>query len=195
MVTELDQRFKQESINVITAMVNPLNLEIAKDQQKLLSETFAVFLDLRLLRSDDSVPKGSTSSVTLIKEWLCWLKLCDRSRTFNLFTMVIQDFTAVPVTSCSCERAISELSHVKSKLRSTMTQDLLQNLMLLYVEQDLAASVNVDTVTDEFKTMVPFEDGSFYKGTLPRYSLYFLFTAIICDHYSCTPKKGNNIFL
>jgi hypothetical protein len=29
--------------------------------------------------------------------------------------------------------------------------------MLLYAEQDLAASVNVDAVIDEFKTMVPFE--------------------------------------
>jgi hypothetical protein len=38
-----------------------------------------------------------------------------------------------------------------------MTQDHPQNLMLLYVEQDLAASVNVNAVIDEFKTMVPFQ--------------------------------------
>jgi hypothetical protein len=38
-----------------------------------------------------------------------------------------------------------------------MTQDRLQNLMLLYEEQDLVASANVDTVIDEFKTVVPFE--------------------------------------
>jgi hypothetical protein len=29
--------------------------------------------------------------------------------------------------------------------------------MLLYIEQDLAGSVIADAVTDEFKTMVPFE--------------------------------------
>jgi translation initiation factor 6 (eIF-6) len=45
MVTELDQRFKQETLNVITAMGNLLNLDIAKDQQKNLSEIFAVSVD------------------------------------------------------------------------------------------------------------------------------------------------------
>jgi outer membrane protein assembly factor BamD (BamD/ComL family) len=70
---------------------------------------------------------------------------------------VIQDFTVVPVTTYSWDRAFSKLSHVKSKLHSTMMQDRLQNLMLLYVEYDLAASVNVEDIIDEFKTMVPFE--------------------------------------
>jgi hypothetical protein len=59
-------------------------------------------------------------------------------------------------------------------------QDRLQNLMLLYVEQDLVASVNVDPVIDKFKSMVQFKDGSFYKRKLPRYSSYFL---IHRDHY------------
>jgi hypothetical protein len=41
-----------------------LNLDIAKDQQKILSETFVVSQDeleaeIRVLRSDDSAPKGS----------------------------------------------------------------------------------------------------------------------------------------
>jgi hypothetical protein len=38
-----------------------------------------------------------------------------------------------------------------------MTQDHLKNLMLLYAEQDHAASVSVNTVIDEFKTMAPSE--------------------------------------
>jgi hypothetical protein len=43
-VTKLDQRFKQETLN-ITAMGKLFNMDIAKDQQKILSETFAVSLD------------------------------------------------------------------------------------------------------------------------------------------------------
>jgi hypothetical protein len=133
MVTELNQRFKQETLNVITAIGNLLNFDITKDQQKILSETFAVSLDeleaeVRLLRSNGSVPKGSTSSVTSIKEWLNRLNLCDITRTFNSFTKVIQNFTVVPTTSCSCERAFSKLSHAKSELHSTMTQDHLQTV-------------------------------------------------------------------
>jgi hypothetical protein len=162
MVTELDQRFEQVTLNVITAMGNLLNFDNAEDQQKILSEIFAVSLDqleaeISFLLSNDSVPKGSTSSMTSIKEWLNWLKLRHRSRAFNSFTKVINYTTVVPVTSCSCGWAFAKLSHVKSKLRPTMTQDRLQNLMPLYVKQDLAASVNVDAVIDVFKTMVPSE--------------------------------------
>jgi hypothetical protein len=54
-----------------------------------------------------------------------------------------------------------------------MAQDRLQKLMPLYVEQDLATSVNVDAIIDEFKTMVPFDDGSFYKSPLPIYPVHF----------------------
>jgi hypothetical protein len=45
MGTEIDQRFKQETLNVATAKGNFLNLDIAKDQQKNLSQTFADSLD------------------------------------------------------------------------------------------------------------------------------------------------------
>lgn len=48
-------------------MGNLLNLNITKDQQKILSETFDVFVyklggKIRMLWSDNSVPKASTLS-------------------------------------------------------------------------------------------------------------------------------------
>jgi hypothetical protein len=49
------------------------------------------------------------------------------------------------------------LPHVKSGLRSIMTQDRLQRLILLYVEQNPVASINVDAVIDKCKTMIEFE--------------------------------------
>jgi hypothetical protein len=36
MVTEQDQRFKQGMLNIITAIGNLSNLDIAKDQKKIL---------------------------------------------------------------------------------------------------------------------------------------------------------------
>jgi hypothetical protein len=49
METELDQTFKQETVNEITAMGNLLDLDIVKDQQNFLSETLW-FLQTRGLK-------------------------------------------------------------------------------------------------------------------------------------------------
>jgi hypothetical protein len=60
------------------------------------------------------------------------------------------------IYSASCERAFSKLTHVKTKLRSTMKQDRLDDLMLPYMEQSLVNNVDVENVIEEFKKLVPF---------------------------------------
>lgn len=58
----------------------------------------------------------------------------------------------IPVTTCSCERSFSKLSIVKSKLRSTMLQERLENLLTMFIEQEKAYNVNLDEVIETFKT-------------------------------------------
>lgn len=70
---------------------------------------------------------------------------------------VLKGFSVIPsVTSASCERVFSKLTHVKTKLRTTMTQKRLDNLMLPYMEPKMAKNIDIDDVIDEFKKMVPF---------------------------------------
>jgi len=64
-------------------------------------------------------------------------------------------FVIIPVASCGCKRSFSKLTIVKIKLRSTMTQDRLNALLFLFVEQELTSSVNVDSVIDELKNLIP----------------------------------------
>ena len=45
------------------------------------------------------------------------------------------------VTSASAERSFSSLKHVKTYLRSTMTQERLNNLALLYIERELSTTL------------------------------------------------------
>jgi len=66
-------------------------------------------------------------------------------------------FVIIPVISCGCERSFSKFTIVKSKLRSTMTQDRLNALLFLFVEQELNSSGNIDSVIDEFKNVIPVE--------------------------------------
>ncbi|CAM4590723.1 unnamed protein product [Lepidochelys kempii] len=88
------------------------------------------------------------------REWLDWLKESDRSSMFQAFYKSNQCSAVLPVTSCSCERAFLKLAHVKNKLRSTMSQQRLDSLMILYIEQELALSVNYNDVIEEFKSRI-----------------------------------------
>ncbi len=45
---------------------------------------------------------------------------------------IILLFSVITVTSCSCERVFSKLTMVQNKLRSSMQQDQLNNLIVYY---------------------------------------------------------------
>lgn len=68
-------------------------------------------------------------------------------KTFSLTTFVqftkTLEFCVLPVTSCrpTWERVFSKLYTVKSKLRSTLKQELLEYLRPLYVEQDVVNGI------------------------------------------------------
>ncbi|CAM5143744.1 unnamed protein product [Eretmochelys imbricata] len=161
MITGTDQRFEQETCKIVTAMGKLLSLDIGRDDMRIIANKFKVSLDkleteVRLLWGyDGSIPKGSTTNTT--REWLDWLKESDWSSMFQAFYKSIQCFAVLPVTSSSCERAFSKLAHVKNKLRSTMSQQCLDSLMILYIEQELASSVNYNDVIEEFRSITPGE--------------------------------------
>ena len=57
------------------------------------------------------------------------------------------------VTSSECERSISRLRHLKTCLRSTMTEERLNGLAMLYVHRDIPCSS--ETVVDIFARKCP----------------------------------------
>lgn len=49
---------------------------------------------------------------------------------------LLQIFFTIPVTTSTAERTFSSLRHLKTFLRSSMTQPRLNNLMLMYVHRE-----------------------------------------------------------
>ena len=92
-----------------------------------------------------------------VTDWINWLSKFQRSSTFENFSAVINKFSMMSVTSCTSERTFSKLSIIKSKLRSTMCQDRLENLNIPFVEQELAANARTCDVIDNFKNSVAFD--------------------------------------
>lgn len=66
---------------------------------------------------------------------------------------ILHILLVAPVTSASVERANSSLSYIKNEFRSTMTQDRLNNLILLYVHKDI--KLDYDEVVDKFAIRHP----------------------------------------
>ena len=59
----------------------------------------------------------------------------------------------LPVTSCECERSISMLRLIKTPLRSTMGQDRLNGLAMLYYHRDV--EITPEEVVEEFSRCHP----------------------------------------
>ena len=59
-------------------------------------------------------------------------------------------FLSIPVSVASGERSFSKLALIKNRLRSTMTQDRIANLMVLSIEHRLARSLDFEYLIDTF---------------------------------------------
>lgn len=71
------------------------------------------------------------------------LQNCDRSY-YPYVHKLLKLFAVTPTTSCEPERVFSQMKHIKSVLRSTMTQERMDDLMLLKIHPDIP--VNIDNV-------------------------------------------------
>jgi hypothetical protein len=109
-----------------------------------------IFNRLKHLPKSDKPNGISSESIYL---WLDWLKINNSISTYSCFYKILQLFTIIPVTSCTCERVFSKMTIMKSKLRSTMKQERLDSLLLLFTEQELTSGINLDSVIDEFNTL------------------------------------------
>jgi len=76
------------------------------------------------------------------------LKVAQELGTFPCVAMLLQIYATLPVTTATNERSFSALKYIKNYLRSTMSDNRLTGLALLYVHRDIP--LNYDTVIDDF---------------------------------------------
>ncbi|KAL4112114.1 hypothetical protein QTP88_015962 [Uroleucon formosanum] len=159
MLSGIERRFSQETLNLINATGNLIQLKLDSNDISMLKEKFNLDTtfesEIKLIKNMSDTTSIRGSSIKTIVAWLNWLSENDRKTTFRNFNKALTQFATIPVTSCSCERAFSKLSIVKSKLRNTMSQERLDSLMLIFIEQKMASEINIEEVIDEFKTCVP----------------------------------------
>ena len=75
------------------------------------------------------------------------LKLCHNLRTYPNIEALLKILATLPVTTCTAERSFNALKHLKSYLRSTMTEKRLNRLAALCIHKNIALN---KAVIDEF---------------------------------------------
>lgn len=133
------------------------SLEVYKDlslfSRKRLKEVFNntsklptdAFYNLANIEGEDSKEKNNLSSISTIYAVFVAGGLIEVFPTLN---NALRIALTLPVSSASTERKFSKLKIVKNRLRTTMTQERLESLMMVYCEQDIKCDTN--TIINKF---------------------------------------------
>ena len=72
------------------------------------------------------------------------------SSMFSEVDKLVRIYLTIPVTTATGERSFSALRCIKTYLRSTMSQQHLNNIMLLNVNKDLTDGLDLPTIARQF---------------------------------------------
>ena len=98
-----------------------------------------------------SAVQNATPSVESVKNALLTISSSQRMMLSNVCRL-FQLLLILPATNATSERSFSALCHIKSYLRSTMTQARLNHLMLLHYHQDITDQLDLRLVANEYIT-------------------------------------------
>ncbi|XP_052198054.1 uncharacterized protein LOC127804963 isoform X3 [Diospyros lotus] len=163
VLMELSTRFNDKSIELLSLSValDPKNSfesfnsdDICTLAKKFYPEDFssqdilALEYELRYY-VQDVIPEQKFQVSTLAE--LCQeLIESGRSDTYIMITRLIRLVLTLPVSTATTERAFSTMKLLKTALRNKMEDDFLADCMSLYIERELALTIDVDSVVDEF---------------------------------------------
>ena len=156
---ELDTRFGTSCSQNLSEFMQLLPFEVVKTASPLKPENFRGLLqlygnDLPSVKSFDveldlwqNKWTGNPEQAQVLNAPEKVLAHTDYDYFPNIHTLIVIVAT-LPITSCECERSISMLKHVKTSLRSTMTENRLNGLAMLLYHRDIP--ITADEVVEKF---------------------------------------------
>lgn len=160
LTTELDDRYKKYTIlnERFGFFFDLRNIESSKLQKSC--ENFA-----KLYHSDVNGTELESECLLLrqylliredfkhqfsIADLYTMLKSDQLFETFPNIEIALRIFLSLMVTNCTGERSFSKLKYIKNDLRSTMSQERLNCLSVMSIENDVLNSINFQSVIDDF---------------------------------------------
>lgn len=64
--------------------------------------------------------------------------------------VALRIYLTIPVLNCSCKRSFSAMSRVKDYFRSTMCEERLNALSIMYIESSILQKIDTEKIINEF---------------------------------------------
>ena len=113
------------------------------------SDLSASNLQTQLEILSSNIESGSTIDIVDVEKHLQQLTSAEKTLLSEVI-LVMKLILVMPATNATSERSFSAMRRVESYLRSTMTQEWLNHLMLLHVHKDLRDCLTLADVANEF---------------------------------------------
>ena len=152
VVGEIEKRFESSAFTFYTKIESLLKsaasgTNISQDSVKEVVDHFGDDLELNDLVTELPLLKNVMALVdftyTNLKS-----KICEYHAIFPQLTKLIQLLLVIPATSATSERSFSSLRRLKTFLRTTMSQNRLNYLMILSIHKD--RPINIEEAMSEF---------------------------------------------
>ncbi|CAM8920500.1 unnamed protein product [Rhodiola kirilowii] len=168
-LAELESRFPESSMEllILGATFHPRNHFAAfkKEDVLLLASKFyasdfsaydMVALNIECEFFPPSIQRDSPfANMTSVSDVCRLLAETGKSSYYPMIYRLICLVLTLPVSTAATERAFSSMNIIKSKLRNTMNDEFLDDLMILYVERTFADCISDDDVISAFEMSGP----------------------------------------
>ncbi|KAL2096809.1 hypothetical protein ACEWY4_006016 [Coilia grayii] len=131
----------------VDAVLN-CNADGASGLMKKYASTLSINIDLA--HAEMSMVKMSTGGVSLAN-----LKTAALTGFYPNFTKLLKLALSLPVGTATCERSFSAMSRVRNWMRTTMAQQRLSSLSLLYIDSDITKKIQPEDIVDQFDAKAP----------------------------------------
>ena len=144
--TENNVEVEEDHINLNMSPVEKETDSDANEDRKSDIDANELYVELKLLR--DFIPKGNMGPV----EVLSFLK---RHDCFPNASIAYRVLLTIPVTVASAERSFSKLKLLKSYMRTTMTQQRLNDLATISLESEVLKKIDYEEIIEDFISKNP----------------------------------------
>jgi hypothetical protein len=143
------------------AALNPSNSFASFDSVKVLrlaefypnnfSASDLLRLEMQLQNYiDDMRREDSFQGIKSIVDLSVKLVQINRHNVYDLVYLLIKLVLILPVATAGVERAFSAMNFIKNKLRNRMSDSLLDDCLLTFIERDIFLTVKEDDIIDTF---------------------------------------------
>ena len=76
-----------------------------------------------------------------------------KHETYHLVYLLVKLVLTLPVATATVERSFSAMKYIKNELRNRMGDQWMNDCLIVYIEKNIACSINNETIMQRFQNM------------------------------------------